>query len=1185
MPAADLSSTPPQRLALLLDALLDELVSAGFPRAGIALRLRLARLIVRFSARHLPTAETLKYQLAALCCHSAEEQEKFYRVFDGFIARQQAQAPDSTAKPLNDDQQKQRDKEGSDTSQPVRDLLAASSNGPASTLPAAARYGPIALELTFYDDGFRPWNLPDLEPIVRAWREKEWTLAEDWDIPASIRRTIRAGGLPHFTRRRRRKAPQYLFLIEQHSHRDHLAALHADLVLELQRRDVDADYYFYSGEPHHCWKDRRNAAAYVTLEQLLGAHDGARLILIGEPEGLLHLPDLRPTWLVLRLQEDWPAVALLCTRSTAAWGALEAALSRYFPVAPANLAGLSSLLGQWLNRQSYTRAYWQEAAPEPVLPDLSEAAIQSANFSKIIRHLRVYLGKQGFNWLCAVAVYPELYWPLTKLLHDEAVPPAEVPDEGLRRQVWLFALRRLVRLPWLRQGALPPKLAVELRELLAPASALAVRTELLKVLGLEENNKLPDGSYARQDRAYTVALLEHEQAIGQPERTDSQRLALEAAFRERVEREQISLTDIAHAVGRAALHRLLPPPPISGPGFHVLWVDDEPKNNARFQEELNELMHVVTTTATSTEEALAKLGERGFDLIVSDVSRYRREDEGANMLRDFREKGVTTPVIFYTTTHLAEKHAAGLRELGAAEVFSSKKDLQKFIGDRVMERQRPTGSSFSNLSPENMTQAPQQQVAAPRPDERVAAAEAAQQMGDEAMATQNYAGAASAYQEAMTLFTAIQDDAGRANTHQALGKLALATNDLEGALQHFQSASTLYLMLNLQPAYAFVLMDIGNVQHRLQRLTEARQPYQEALEILEDIGYGAAIAEVNIAMAGIAQERKDYPDARKLLENALKVVPNLDDNAIEAKIRKQLGIVYQEMGNLNEATIEFRKSLQIYEGLKNQNEATELKKLIYAIGQKIAPPENPAKQNEGLRERIQALIGAGRLEEALNELVKVVPDAILLKGQYNAAKRENSLGLLDGEDWRRTLARLNNAALELVRNLDNTASTTPPAPQRPVSAVPKFFMVADSADEKQCAALSRHLTTLKRTNRIRIFNPLTDLVAGENFSDRIQKELTEADYILVLVSADLLSSEQSFALVHESLEAGRRIIPILLRKADVEGTGLERLRSLPTMGRTISDFKNPDEAYADIVSEIRKLLPNSPPQSFSTSKR
>jgi hypothetical protein len=79
---------------------------------------------------------------------------------------------------------------------------------------------------------------------------------------------------------------------------------------------------------------------------------------------------------------------------------------------------------------------------------------------------------------------------------------------------------------------------------------------------------------------------------------------------------------------------------------------------------------------------------------------------------------------------------------------------------------------------------------------------------------------------------------------------------------------------------------------------------------------------------------------------------------------------------------------------------------------------------------IQNLIAAGRLKDALTELAKIHPDAILLKGQYTSAERENNLGLLDGGDWRRVVARITQSALELTRQyggpvyVDNSVHVT-----------------------------------------------------------------------------------------------------------------------------------------------------------------
>ena len=62
-------------------------------------------------------------------------------------------------------------------------------------------------------------------------------------------------------------------------------------------------------------------------------------------------------------------------------------------------------------------------------------------------------------------------------------------------------------------------------------------------------------------------------------------------------------------------------------------------------------------------------------------------------------------------------------------------------------------------------------------------------------------------------------------------------------------------------------------------------------------------------------------------------------------------------------------------------------------------------------------------------------------------------------------------------------------------------------------------------------------------------------------------------MLSKALDLKKRVIPILIGKVDMEGTGLDNLKSLPSQGRSVSDFRNQDEAYADIVAEIKRLLP------------
>ena len=152
------------------------------------------------------------------------------------------------------------------------------------------------------------------------------------------------------------------------------------------------------------------------------------------------------------------------------------------------------------------------------------------------------------------------------------------------------------------------------------------------------------------------------------------------------------------------------------------------------------------------------------------------------------------------------------------------------------------------------------------------------------------------------------------------------------------------------------------------------------------------------------------------------------------------------------------------------------------------------------------------------------------------------------------------------------ATPTPLPDPAPLNAVPKFTVVYDVADTPFAQALSRHLFILKATKKIQLYN-VHEALVGKDVEAQAQSNVADADYILVLITSNLFNTETWFTMILGALEAGKRVIPIRMEKFDIEGTGLEKLRSLPTMNRTVSDFPNADAAYADIVGEIRKLVP------------
>jgi len=123
------------------------------------------------------------------------------------------------------------------------------------------------------------------------------------------------------------------------------------------------------------------------------------------------------------------------------------------------------------------------------------------------------------------------------------------------------------------------------------------------------------------------------------------------------------------------------------PGFWVLWVDDQPENNTRFQKQMTELMFARFVTARDTGAALNALKERDFDLIVSYLGRGSNLRAGVDTLKIIREQGVQTRVAFFTRSNHALRYQEEMASLGVTDVVSGREKQQEFVGKCVMEKE------------------------------------------------------------------------------------------------------------------------------------------------------------------------------------------------------------------------------------------------------------------------------------------------------------------------------------------------------------------------------------------------------------------------------------------------------------------------------------------------------------------
>jgi len=144
----------------------------------------------------------------------------------------------------------------------------------------------------------------------------------------------------------------------------------------------------------------------------------------------------------------------------------------------------------------------------------------------------------------------------------------------------------------------------------------------------------------------------------------------------------------------------------------------------------------------------------------------------------------------------------------------------------------------------------------------------------------------------------------------------------------------------------------------------------------------------------------------------------------------------------------------------------------------------------------------------------------------------------------------------------------------------RVFISYSEADEKERDQLLKHLTPLKRQGLIDAWHNHC-VLPGEERQQSISEHLEAADIVVLLVSSDFVSSEYLYDVeLRRALErhaAGLcKILPVLVRPVDIQGTSLAQLPLLPTESRSIASWENRDEAWVDVVQGIRHVLHGLP---------
>ncbi|WP_437321244.1 TIR domain-containing protein [Sorangium sp. So ce385] len=139
-----------------------------------------------------------------------------------------------------------------------------------------------------------------------------------------------------------------------------------------------------------------------------------------------------------------------------------------------------------------------------------------------------------------------------------------------------------------------------------------------------------------------------------------------------------------------------------------------------------------------------------------------------------------------------------------------------------------------------------------------------------------------------------------------------------------------------------------------------------------------------------------------------------------------------------------------------------------------------------------------------------------------------------------------------------------------------LFFSYSHKDEALRDELETHLALLKREGLLQSWHDRR-IGAGTEWAGEIDKNLDEAEVILLLVSADFLASDYCFdkemkrALArHDAGQA--RVIPVVLRKTDWRSAPFARLQALPKDGTPVTLWQDRDEAWTEVALGIRRAI-------------
>lgn len=320
--------------------------------------------------------------------------------------------------------------------------------------------------------------------IAHQLRRRVVIPSRELDIEKTIQASLQQGGWLTPVYGVRKVLPEYLFLIDRSSYRDHQARFVEEAIARLRGNGVFIDCYSFDGDPRVCFSydfpdEEREPPR--KLAELAAKYSQHRLLIFTETQQLFRADTGRiAPWTELLLK--WRDRVVLTPKAIDQWGYQETELTEKFVVLPATVQGLQHLIRS-LHHGKTTLP--QEKVYSPPLPELlrlhprrwiERTPPKPNEIYAMLLDLQRYLGAAGFYWLSACAVFPKLHWNLTVFLGNALTTESGSPLLNVS------SITDLARLPWFRYGYMPDWFRRYLIATLTPNQEQAIRNNLRALL-------------------------------------------------------------------------------------------------------------------------------------------------------------------------------------------------------------------------------------------------------------------------------------------------------------------------------------------------------------------------------------------------------------------------------------------------------------------------------------------------------------------------------------------------------------------------------------------------------------------------------------------------------------------------------------------------------------------------------